>query len=119
MAVTLEAIREYCLKKKGVTETFPFNEATLVLKVMNKMFLLIDIYSPFTVSLKCDPELALELRAEYEEVTPGYHMNKKYWNTVDITGNIPSKKIFEWIDHSYDEVVKGLKKKDREELAKL
>jgi len=118
MAVTLEAIREYCLKKKGTEETFPFDEETLVLKVMNKMFLLVDIYTPNTISVKCDPELAEELRAEYEEVTPGYHLSKKHWNTIDITGNIPARKVFEWIDHSYDEVVKGLKKKDREELLK-
>jgi predicted DNA-binding protein (MmcQ/YjbR family) len=116
MAVTLQAIREHCLKKKGVAETFPFDEETLVLKVMNKMFLLIDIYNPLTINIKCDPEKALELRADYEEVTPGFHMNKKYWNTVDITGNLSPKIIYEWIDHSYDEVVKGLKKKEKEEL---
>jgi predicted DNA-binding protein (MmcQ/YjbR family) len=116
MSISLEAIREYCLKKKGVTETFPFNEETLVLKVMNKMFLLTDIYKTESINVKCDPELAVELRETYEEVTPGFHMHKKDWNTVDITGSLPPKKIYEWIDHSYDEVVKGLKKKDREEL---
>ncbi|MFO7447186.1 MAG: MmcQ/YjbR family DNA-binding protein [Ignavibacteriaceae bacterium] len=117
--MNLEAVREYCLKKKGVTEDFPFDEETLVLKVMSRMFLLTNLNPPYTMNVKCDPRLAVELRERYEEVTPGYHMNKTHWNTVDLEGTIPTKEIFEMIDNSYDLVVNGLKKKEKDELAKL
>ena len=106
----IEEIREYCLMKKGVTEEFPFNEETLVYKVMGKIFFLASLEKiPLQINLKCNPEKAIELREEYESVQPGWHMNKKHWNTVTIDGSIPPKEIFEWIDQSYELVISGLK----------
>jgi predicted DNA-binding protein (MmcQ/YjbR family) len=117
--MNIEQIREYCLKKRGVTEEFPFDEETLVFKVMGKIFLLASLESiPLQINLKCDPEKAVDLREEYESVQPGYHMNKKHWNTIIIDGSIPKQKILEWIDHSYNLVVAGLKKSDLEKLKK-
>jgi len=111
--MNIEQIREYCIKKKGVTEEFPFDEETLVFKVVGKIFLLASLESiPLQINLKCDPEKAIELREEFESVQPGYHMNKKHWNTMIIDGTIPAKKILEWIDDSYNLVVSGLKKSD-------
>lgn len=114
-----ESIRTYCLGKKGTTEGCPFGETVLVFSVMGKMFALTspDDFPP-SVNLKCDPERAVELRERYPAVQPGYHMNKKHWNTVIIDGSIPQREILEMIDHSYDLVVKGLKKADREQLLK-
>jgi predicted DNA-binding protein (MmcQ/YjbR family) len=113
----IEQIREYCLKKKGVTEEFPFNEETLVFKVMNKIFLLVSLEAiPLQFNVKCDPEVAVELREKYESVGPGYHMNKKHWNTVIIDGSIPDNIILAWIDGSYSLVVAGLKKLDQQKL---
>ncbi|MCK5170530.1 MAG: MmcQ/YjbR family DNA-binding protein, partial [Bacteroidales bacterium] len=104
--MNIEEFRNYCLSKKGTSEDFPFDETTLVFKVMNKMFALTDIEDDFTINLKCDPGKAIELREEYSEsVTPGYHMNKKHWNTVIIDGRVPDKLIYQWLDHSYDLVV--------------
>ena len=102
--MNLELVRQHCLKKKGkITEGFPFGEDVLVFKVNGKMFLLARIEQhPLSVNLKCDPELAGELRERYEAVQPGYHMNKKYWNTVLMDGSIPQKEIFSMIDHSYE-----------------
>ncbi|MGH2575135.1 MAG: MmcQ/YjbR family DNA-binding protein [Ignavibacteria bacterium] len=117
--MNLDFIRDYCLKKKGVTEEFPFDSSTLVFKVMNKCFLLTGISPPLSVNLKCDPETAIELRERYSAVTPGYHMNKKHWNTVEINGSIPPKLILKWIDDSYELVVNGLKKSDKLKLEKL
>lgn len=118
--MNIEQIREYCLKKKCVTEEFPFDEETLVFKVLGKIFILASLNSiPLQINLKCDPEKAIELREEYEAVQPGYHMNKKHWNTIIIDGSIPNKKILEWIDHSYNLVAKGLRKTDQERLKKL
>jgi predicted DNA-binding protein (MmcQ/YjbR family) len=115
--MNIEQLREYCIKKKGVTEEFPFGEETLVFKVIGKMFLLASLDSvPLQINLKCDPEKAIDLREEYEAVQPGYHMSKKHWNTVIIDGSITAKKIFEWIDDSYDLVVAGLKKSDKNKL---
>ena len=106
-----ETIREYCLAKKGITESFPFNEDVLVFKVGGKVYALIDLSEPDSINLKCDPEYAIELREKYEEVKPGYHMNKKHWNTVMINGALPVKMVYALIDHSYEQVVKGLGKK--------
>jgi len=115
--MNIEQIREYCIKKNGVTEEFPFDEETLVFKVMGKIFLLASLESiPLQINLKCDPENAVEIREEYEAVQPGYHMNKKHWNTISIDGSVPAKKIFEWIDNSYRLVVAGLKKSDIKKL---
>ncbi len=116
----LEDIRSFCLLKKGVTEDFPFDEETLVFKVMGKMFLLMNINEPeISVNVKCDPETAIELREKYESVQPGYHMNKKYWNTVNYTGEFSEKEFYKMIDHSYQEVIKGMTRKMREELEQL
>ncbi len=115
--MNVEQLREYCLNKKGVTADFPFDEDTLVFKVMNKIFLLVSLEKiPLQINIKCEPEKTIDLRERYESVIPGYHMNKNHWNTVIIDGSIPSKKILEWIDKSYDLIVSGLKKSDREKL---
>ncbi|MCU0413997.1 MAG: MmcQ/YjbR family DNA-binding protein [Ignavibacteriaceae bacterium] len=115
--MNIEQIRVYCLKKKGVTEEFPFDEETLVFKVMGKIFLLASLESvPLQINLKCDPEKAVELREEYEVVQPGYHMNKKHWNTIIINGSISTGQIFEWIDDSYNLVLAGLSKSDLKKL---
>src|SRR6266566_1712733 len=103
--------REYCLEKAGAIEDTPFGEDVLVFKVSGKMFALAALDEvPTTVNLKCDPDLALELRDRYDQVTPGYHMNKKHWNTVGIEGGIPDPELRKMIDHSYDLVAKGLPK---------
>lgn len=115
----LNHLREYCLTKKGTTEGLPFGPDTLVFKVMGKMFALTDVDNPVSINLKCDPERSQELREEFEEIQPGYHMSKKHWNTVSLTGRLEKAFIHELIDHSYDLVVKGLKKKEKEELAGL
>ena len=118
--MNIEQIREYCINKKGVTESFPFNDTALVFKVMNKMYALLDLSEEARgISLKCDPELAIELRARYPEVTPAWHFNKVHWNGVDINGNVPDDQLTEWIDHSYAIVVKSLPKKARLELEEI
>lgn len=108
--ITVQEIRQYCLRKSGkIVEDFPFDEETLVVKVHGKMFLLTGLADqPPSLNLKCDPDRALELRARYDAVRPGYHMNKKHWNTVVLDGSIPVRELLTMIDHSYDEVVKGL-----------
>jgi predicted DNA-binding protein (MmcQ/YjbR family) len=115
--MNIEQICEYCLSKKGVTENFPFDEVTLVLKVMGKMFALVSLEEiPLRLNLKCEPEQAVELRERYESVLPGYHMNKKHWNTIIVDGSIRPNEIKSWIDDSYNLVVQGLKKSDRNKL---
>jgi predicted DNA-binding protein (MmcQ/YjbR family) len=116
----IEQLRDYCISKKAAEECFPFNETTLVFKVMGKMFLLADIDSkPVEFNIKCDPEIAIQLREKYDCVRPGFHMSKTHWNTVVCNGSVPPKTIKQWIDHSYDEVVKGLTRKLRQELESL
>ncbi len=117
--MNIEEFREYCLKKKGVTEELPFGETTLVFKVMGKMFALTNLDGDFTVNLKCDPDLAIEMRERYPAVIPGYHMNKKHWNTIIIDGSIAQKLICEWIDHSYNLVVAQLPKNLKNKLNTL
>jgi len=118
--MNIEQIREYCIRKKGVAEEFPFDEETLVFKVMGKMFLLASLEAiPLQINLKCDPEKAIELREEYEAVQPGYHMNKKHWNTVILDGSIPEKIVREWIDDSYYSVIAGLKKSEVKKLGNM
>jgi predicted DNA-binding protein (MmcQ/YjbR family) len=113
----LEKFREYCLAKRAVTEGMPFGETVLVFKVGGKMFALAALDEvPARANLKCDPDLALELRDRYEQVQPGYHMNKKHWNTVEIESGIPDAELRKMIDRSYELVVKSLPKKAREEL---
>lgn len=114
--MNIEQYRDYCLSLAGVTEEFPFGEQTLVYKVMGKVFALTDIDTFESVNLKCDPEEAVELRERYEGVIPGYHMNKKHWNTVSMNAGIPNKLLYEWIKKSYDLVVATLPKKVRESL---
>lgn len=115
--MNIEQLRDYCLQKAGVTEDFPFDETTLVFKVMGKMFAATSLARlPTSVNLKCDPVRALELREQYDGVQPGYHMNKKHWNTVTLQSDVPSSELRALIDHSYALVVKGLKKADREKL---
>lgn len=109
----VEQIREYCLKKKDATESLPFDDETLVFKVGGKMFCLLSLRPPYTINLKCEPEYAVELREKYEAITPGYHMNKKHWNTIDLNSNLTDWLICEWIDHSYELVRKGLPKKQK------
>jgi predicted DNA-binding protein (MmcQ/YjbR family) len=112
-----EVLRDYCLRKKGVTEEFPFDSDTLVYKLMGKIFLLTGLQEkPLTMNLKCDPELAVELREKYPAVTPGYHMNKKHWNTVQDDGSIAQKELYKMIDHSYELVASALPKKIRVSL---
>ena len=113
----IEKIREYCLSKPGTSESLPFDETTLVFKVMSKMYCLLNMEPPFSINLKCLPEKAIELREEFEEVLRGFHMNKKHWNTILLDGNLRDKQITEWIDDSYNLVVAGLTKKAKEELA--
>ncbi len=115
--MNIESITNYCLTKKCAVEDFPFDEDTLVFKVGGKMFVLIPLEKiPLQINLKCDPEKAIELRENFEEVQPGWHMSKNHWNTILLDGNIRWSDLKEWIDHSYDEVVKGLKKSEREKL---
>ena len=109
--MNLAQLREYCLSKPRATEGAPFGPDVLVFKVGGKMFALAALDKvPTTVNLKCDPDLALELRDRYQQVTPGYHMNKKHWNTVEIEGGIPGLELRKMIDHSYDLVTRGLPK---------
>ena len=117
--MNLEKFRSYCLGKKGVTEEFPFGEDTLVYKVLGKMFALTNIDDFSSVNLKCDPELAVELRERYEAVQPGYHMNKTHWNTVLIDGSIPDQELRTWIDNSYDLVASKLTKAQKKALETL
>lgn len=110
----IEYIRNYCLEKKAVTESFPFDADTLVFKVANKMFALCSLEKiPLSVNLKCLPDRAVELRENYPEIiTPGYHMNKMHWNTLKVS-ELSSDLVLELIDHSYDLVVKSLPKKEK------
>lgn len=119
--MNVEDFRTYCLSKNGVSECFPFDESTLVFKVMDKMFALTGLDKPeFTVNLKSDPAYAEELRASYGSVRPGYHMSKKHWNTIHLdSGELDLKLIYELIDQSYNLVLEKLPKKVKEELASL
>lgn len=116
--MNIEEFREYCLSKPGVTEDMPFGDETLVFKVYGKMFALSGIDNFSTINLKCDPQRALELRERYPEVIPGYHMNKKHWNTVTINQSVHDREIFQWIDDSYELVVRKLPRSIREKILK-
>jgi predicted DNA-binding protein (MmcQ/YjbR family) len=111
----IEKFRDYCLSMKGVTEDFPFDEETLVFRVGGKIFALTNINKmPLSFNLKCDPERAVELRERYEKITPGWHMNKKHWNTVEADESLDDDLIFELAGHSYSLVFRSLKKADKE-----
>lgn len=117
MMLTLNQIRAYCHQKPGVTEEFPFDEVTLVLKVAGKMFALAGLNDqPVSLNLKCDPDWANILRDHYAAVRPGYHMNKRHWNTVALDGSIPDDQVWEMLDHSYRLVVQGLSRAARARL---
>ena len=116
--MNIEEIREYCVAKKAVTESFPFNETTLVFKVMNKMFCLLSL-DDFRVALKNDPEKNIELRAHYPVIIPGYHLNKQHWNTIELDGTVPPVLLQELIDESYEMILKSLPKKIQEEYKNL
>ncbi|MCX6152885.1 MAG: MmcQ/YjbR family DNA-binding protein [Candidatus Kapabacteria bacterium] len=114
----LEEIRDYCLSKTGVTEDFPFDEFTLVFRVANKIFFLADTNKyPLSISLKCDPLRAIELREQYEAIIGGYHLNKKHWNSVFVDGSVPDLLINEMIDHSYNLIIGSLPKSLRAQIA--
>lgn len=118
--MNIEEYRNYCLSKKGVTEDFPFDQNILVFKVMGKMFALTNVNDlELSVNLKCNPDWAIELREAHPEVEPGYHMNKKHWNTVAFEESLSDDFLEKLIDHSYDLVVAKLKKADREFLKNL
>ena len=114
--MNIEELRDYCLQKPGVEESFPFGETTLVFKVGGKIFLLAGLQEGNQFNAKCDPGRAVELRELYEEVKPGYHMNKKHWNTVDMEGRLTLRQLREIIDHSYELVWKSLPKKMQQEI---
>jgi len=110
----LEQIREHALAKPGVSEDFPFDSDTLAFRVGHKIFLLAPLErNPQGFNAKCDPELALELREKYSAITPGYHMNKRHWNTIELDGTVPNAKVLELVDHSYDLVFASLPRKVR------
>lgn len=116
----LETAYTYLAQKKGAVEEFPFGPQALVFKVRSKMFALLAVEAlPPRVALKCDPERALLWREQYEAVQPGYHMNKKHWNSVTLDGTIPAEDVAAIIDRSYDLVIQGLKKADREKLGRM
>ncbi len=113
----IEQLREYCLSKIGTEEGLPFGPDTLVYKVGGKVFLLTGLDNEeLRFNVKCQPDKAMELREQFSCVVPGYHMNKKHWNTIVVDGSVSSKQLKEWIDHSYDLVVKSLPKKIREDI---
>ena len=116
--MTNDEFREYCLAKPGVTAGYPFGPGTLVMKVGTKMFTCAsEDASPLKVNLKSDPQEAVELRDRFEDVTPGYHMNKRHWNTVNLEGTVPEEDIRAMIDESYDLVFAGLKKSEKEVIS--
>jgi len=118
--MNIETFREYCISKKGCEETFPFDEVTLVFKVMGKMFALLPLDEVVAkCNLKADPDWSIELREAHHEITPGFHMNKKHWNTVLLEEGLSDKLIVQMIDHSYDLVVSKLTRKLKAELENL
>lgn len=113
--MNIESYREFCLALPHVEEGFPFDKDTLVFKVGGKMFALVDVEKFESINLKCDPEKALELRERYQAVGPGYHMNKKHWNTVMVNEDVSDELIRDWTKDSYSLVARGLPAKVRKE----
>jgi predicted DNA-binding protein (MmcQ/YjbR family) len=107
----IESFREFCLSLAGTTEEFPFDEQTLVFKVGGKIFALTNVDYFDSVNIKCDPETAVELREKYNDVKPGYHMNKKHWNTIAVNGDVPDAELLRWVKYSYTLVLASLPKK--------
>jgi len=119
VCMTIQNLILYCKSKPGAVEEYPFGDEVVVFKIGNKMFSLItNRDNNLSVNLKCDPDLALEIRHQFPAVTEGYHMNKKHWNNVTIDGSIPSQEIYKMIDFSYDLVFSKLKRIEREYLIK-
>lgn len=116
MTMNIEELREYCLSFKAVEEKMPFDNTTFVFTVKEKIFCLTDIESFEFINLKCKPEIAVELREKYNEVSPGYYMNKKHWNSVKPQGKLSNELLKKWILDSYNLVVAGLSKKLQKEL---
>lgn len=114
--MNIEELRDYCMSLSNVSESMPFGDDSLVFKIGGKMFLLTTLEGDFRINVKCDPEYAVQLREKYSDVRPGYHMNKKHWNTIEINGSIGDSLILEWINHSYNLVLKSLPRKIREEI---
>ncbi|HLT94059.1 MAG TPA: MmcQ/YjbR family DNA-binding protein [Membranihabitans sp.] len=112
----LEKFREFCLSLPGTSESMPFGPQALVFKVGSKMFALADLEQFASISLKCEPEKAIDLRARFSEVRPGYHMNKRHWNTIDISHRIGDQQYLEWTRESYDLVVEKMSRKEKEGL---
>ena len=108
--MNIEEIHSYCLNKPCTEESFPFDDTALVFKVCNKMYALVIIEGDLRLNLKCNPEWAIELREAHKSIIPGYHMNKKHWNTIEIDGSVPTELVKKMIDHSYDLVVNSLPK---------
>ena len=118
--MNVEQFREYALSKKGSSEDFPFDEVTLCIRVMGKIFAITGLDNePFQVNLKCDPEYAVELREKHPEVRPGWHMNKSHWNTVEFEGGLDGQTLRQLIDHSYDLVAQSLKKAEKAALENM
>ena len=115
--MNIEDARIYCLGKQGATEDFPFDETTLVFRVENKIFAITDLDNTEWFCVKCDADRAIELRDSYPQIAPAWHMNKKYWNQMDIE-RLPDSLVCELIDHSYNEVLEKLPKKIREKYGK-
>jgi predicted DNA-binding protein (MmcQ/YjbR family) len=114
--MNIEEFREYCLSLPATSEDLPFDETSLVFKVGKKMFALTDLEGPFWINLKCDPAKAIELREQHPAVSPGYHMSKKHWNTIEVDGSVSDDLIRQWTKDSYDLVVKGMTRKERESI---
>jgi predicted DNA-binding protein (MmcQ/YjbR family) len=118
--MNIEELREYCISIKGVQEDLPFGPDTLVFKVMGKLFLLTGLDShPIQFNVKCDPEKAIQLREQYSSILPGYHMNKKHWNTIIVDGSVSDELLKEWIKDSYDLVLSGLSKIQQKKFAEM
>ena len=115
----LQELIDYFSKKKGAVKDFPFDAETLVMKVQGKMFALINLVAPHSLNLKCDPVYAIALRQKYEGLRAGYHMDKKHWNTIELDSDVPDAQIFSMVDDSYELVVKGLTRAQKEELSKI
>lgn len=117
--MNIEEYRNYCIAKKGVTEVFPFDQHTLVFKVMGKMFALTGVETFEYVNLKCDPERAIELREENSGITGAYHMSKTHWNSVSTQGEVADQLFYQLVDDSYELVINGLTKQQKDELQRL
>jgi len=117
--MNIEELRDYCIAKAAVTESFPFDESTLVFKVAGKMFLLTDLVDAFSMNIKNTPEKVIGLKEQYPSVLPGYHMNKIHWVTVMIDGTITDNLLKQWIDESYDLIVAGFSRKEKSLFAEM